>query len=1107
MELSLAVGRLFASLVYFACFRDSDGGMRRVRADSRIVLKRFFTNCYNLSNKNNNFFYAFLSLLNDRQTVEDMLPGPAVGDIQAKVRTTFQQFSLFFDTNLNCFFAQSSHGRVVAKLTPELGIVKEYISRMKQHFAGEFLEGRNSSLFDLILTQIVSNQRQIFDIAQPRDYWLFTGLIPEEIKLDQAIAIVRLGAFLPRAFSQLPADYIVSKSGLQSLICAPEFGAWMLGALARARLVAQPGVAWELDFAGAKGILEHLLCVLSVLEQSPLDDEGALRAFIEKGNLGVLVDVMTLVEIAGNCDFDLWESRFGFSSSVVFARLIRVWQAVIFKMTLGLLRLPDRCNLISPILARLTRSLQIIEIAAASTDSTTQQYGPLRSGLLFQLLGLLLFSTFFIEKKDNQFTLLQTMPDATARTKLSELLGVDREAKLEMYRNWFTNQVFYELREAGLKKKHLDQLELDRKAHANQFNWLTWKCLFLLDADLQSHFGELFAAFLEQIWGLQNRSPLVERGMYFFGEIMFGETNLEEFFVSLTGSVTDSTSSETNAQIFDCLIQKIWTFLSDEKKLTTKFIVKKLKMPFSGTDPENLVGLVRGLSLPFASHDKKTDSFTLKKGVSNRKLAVASNLFFTQALQLNGLIARQQTLKRTRSAEDVHWPSSPRYAQVLQWSLCGGILQQLCAFYRRVGECGSDQPDAKLSAKIVDFIIFQARISKLFEVSNKELESFIKGNWDAFDEHHKYLTNVLFFKKEIISDQTQKDKKAHKSRANKLIRKIKKKANKRFEKITLEDKEPDAKANHCWGCQQPLESASSAYLLCQIHKYNSEFVLRPDTPCVFRRKSYMMTTCGHKYHYDCLQKTRSFGAIKCLFCKSGAHVFLPVSAPEDPESASRYVPNGVTRGNEHFSQISRSLMHQGLSMWQLTQGCIEQSLRLVKTIKSLRFENNILPCLKGLISANYFLKASSPALWAQLVKQCVKEYLPFTPLLEMRTGKPQLVDPRRICVESLMVRVVLCRQLESVDELDEETLSEDFAMELISSFLDSNFEDLFPKMVILKMLQSQNCDWKDLVHVDSIVSGCYDLLCLGWLLEGLLNPSVEEVPLPESVGAVKKSSM
>ena len=109
MELKLSVGRLLCSLFYFACFKGYK--VANVKNDMEVLLKKFFTNCYNLAKRNQNFFYIFLNLLNDQELIEEMLPEDPVTEIYQQYNNIIQNFELVLDHNINLFASVCKEGK------------------------------------------------------------------------------------------------------------------------------------------------------------------------------------------------------------------------------------------------------------------------------------------------------------------------------------------------------------------------------------------------------------------------------------------------------------------------------------------------------------------------------------------------------------------------------------------------------------------------------------------------------------------------------------------------------------------------------------------------------------------------------------------------------------------------------------------------------------------------------------------------------------------------------------------------------------------------------------------------------------------------------------
>ena len=112
MELKLVMGRLLASLIYFAYVKKYENSQREVRLDVVSLLDKFFTNCYNLSAKNKNFLYSLLMCINDQDLVADLLPPEVVEQIREKKNYFFQNNSFCFNLNVDQLFLKDIEGRI-----------------------------------------------------------------------------------------------------------------------------------------------------------------------------------------------------------------------------------------------------------------------------------------------------------------------------------------------------------------------------------------------------------------------------------------------------------------------------------------------------------------------------------------------------------------------------------------------------------------------------------------------------------------------------------------------------------------------------------------------------------------------------------------------------------------------------------------------------------------------------------------------------------------------------------------------------------------------------------------------------------------------------------
>lgn len=996
-------------------------------------------------------------------------------------------------------------------------LVANYVKHLEQRSI-EFVNNKQVSIFDMILFAILpTNKGNVFKINNPLQHWLFAGLIPESIKINQILSISKLNHSLSFEFKKMASQNYLSSSGLGQLVISKEFGIWLTNVVSSTLIFETKDNKMEVNISSGKQIISDYINVIEVIEKAPMDDPLVLERFFESGNFDLFVEVTSIIECLGNYDFDLLENIMLYSNKFIYSEIRKRWQRILHKIGTGLTNSQNVSKLLSQGIRILFNKTCLIEEIGDKyiKSSVSQGYGRLRVGFIFQTLGIFLFLYLFLKQDEDKKIFFDLHSEITEhkKQKYLEKINLNKKEREYFYSKIFLSQMFYESREARIKNKHSDQFEVDEDLRLNKFNCLTWKCLLLLDDELQALFPKMFDQYLDSISYIEQKMDrFLSRGMYFFIEILFGETNFEEFYTSFACLIEERNKKINYDYLSLSIKQKMRIFCKLNKIISFNNMIQKFTIPFQEFSKKKITKKLKTIAKSFLNINEETEKCTLLHSTPCPDIVVQPNLFFTEEKQLNSIVVKENNQNtEKRKIDDVYFSQNSKINSIISLPIVKKIMEKLILLCKDTFTKESeDKENNSFRLKLLDFVFLFCRLCNQFTPKNNDLSELVDLAFKDMTKKQKHLINELFFKnKSVLKINNDSKEKKTKLKASRLLQKIKRKQKKTFKKLSLKKELEVSKIeNHCFSCQGVFDSKEDVYILSSIHKYNTEKLFVKGKTDFFSSKSFMLTSCGHKYHYSCLKNIINFNQIQCVFCKRKFDILVPLKKPNDLFERSKYFAHNMNKGNELFNQlISKHTYNEKsrLGTWGMILGVVEQAFRLFKTIMNKRFERNILPCAKALLTNMYFLKITQTNLFQKLTQESkILRHTMGDLFSENFNIKNIKLNLSRVCIESLFVRSLLLFQVDSIQEIEDQILGEEFCLEIILSLLESNFELLFPKMIICKLLQTGVRDWGECLNLDVIVSRCYDLLCTGHLLLKLCDPTVEEVFLPESIAQIKK---
>ena len=327
-----------------------------------------------------------------------------------------------------------------------------------------------------------------------------------------------------------------------------------------------------------------------------------------------------------------------------------------------------------------------------------------------------------------------------------------------------------------------------------------------------------------------------------------------------------------------------------------------------------------------------------------------------------------------------------------------------------------------------------------------------------------------------ISRRSDRKAKPAKKRFNKLMRKIRKKTKQnacyteQSRPRSQIQKAPPHQSN-CLICSEPFSAVRPQVLICRIHEYNPEALLKSTMPP--NEFHHLFTTCGHPFHSDCVTTSR---ALQCPYCSCRGDFCL---------HQQHGGPNRLTTSLKDFMLR----LAWPMSKYSFLVSPLLQTARVLNVVSFDRLQNNILPVLRAVASICYH---AADCFWSERTSRASRVQADLLPkefgwLVHDETDSPGC-GPRTVCLEFALAKTIIVNYFELLRRAKHASRSVATPGK-INMQLKGLIRTYLWRFAAAKLLRKRRLTLAD-IDLRLVTAECRDMLRVVWLVEQslLLNP-------------------
>ena len=942
------------------------------------------------------------------------------------------------------------------------------------------------SFLDLIIHNLIwRDNDSLREFKRSFVYFMFNCFIDFDIKVQLGRSLCKNLFWVNESFEDLQFQ-VLETSSMMRHICSTDLLNYSIGLILSDRVLVN-GESYS------KSI--HIHCVLfkdylDSLNNSVFADRECAESFVACGNWDILAHLSSHFERMMNDRFDEYMST-NYQGSI-YDRHLDILSQVVFEHLSGILRIEDH-NAHQALLRRMEVLLfrELVKIEKSANQGNTDSYGPFRLGFVQRYLALVLFTNYFVASEDGSLMLSKHSISEDVRKKFRESLKIDKAEKMEFYRNILRNYLFFLQRICNVKRKYPDQVYIHRKYKSNRFYELLFKCLFFLDPDFGPVACRVIKAEFASVVEQQELSPqtlkYMQNAFNFLLEITLDDNLFEEFYCVLSFNFgLDDLNLLSRAQLevlqrnVPGIVERLKVIVAFKSLCGVNEVNSSIEFPYENNRvPSQFREFLFETNFRF---EKKSKKFKLPK--SGQKQLFYQNLLYLeeQLLEDIKLDLRNQKVK-TRQIHLYYWHND-RMFQALDFLKAAHLSAWMVPLYHRLRSLLSAGAEPRETAVfpasdlLAELILIDSQVtdrksiiesffSQIYKFSGKSIKTLLKAMIKKYNyKPSESMKNAL--QSQIFLEQSESQ--SRKSRAQRLLRKIKKKTKtpKTIDKAPIE---PVTESDVCLRCNEPFDAQNPFVLIIKVHHYQPDRLLseepHPDEPY------HIFTSCGHKHHLDCLASD-----LGCLLCKAkGQLVFAP------------YVNEKIDQLQMNMFNHAMSKIFDDIDFYRLIVYPLLQCVRMLKIISFDHLKKNILPGLRMLFKMiNYKFDLANDAVFAESAKShndsIQKKMLQISATAD--ESFDLILDG--VCVEMFFAKTVIYAFLHKLET--ESIESENAESNLIKNklLLQDLIQEHLWKFVVFKILQASPLSFAD-VNMEMISAQCYDLLQVVMLLEHVLDPT------------------
>jgi hypothetical protein len=771
----------------------------------------------------------------------------------------------------------------------------------------------------------------------------------------------------------------------------------------------------------------------------------------------------------------------------------------------------------------LLKNLNKIEKLTCQIDvgeSPTKKYGPVRLGFIQRYLAIVMFLKYFVILKEGKLFLNQNQLELSQKQEYLKNLNMTKETKITFYNSIISNFFFYVQRISGIKKKHNQQIFIDNFFKIIKFYVLLFKCLFYLDDDFHQVLKNQFKNVLMFIIASENikgSERFIKNSFYYFFEITINENLFEEFYCIINlVYMLDQKYELNNQEMSSCmekipgLQERIQNLVSHKSNVSLEDIKKVISFPIMETSiaPQFIEFLFENLCL----FDKNKKTF---KPNSKPRKKFLQNLFYNEENILNDIVFDLRNNKSKKMNLEWFYWENPRLALANKYLGSKDLGEWFFAFYDEFKQALSslkENQDSK-SNSFSESDVLAEMILIYFQVikANEQQAEFLLKIYNQSGEELKSMLDNL--KKKLKSESiinmnnplsllknspkktfTKKSKK----RVSQLMKRIKKKTRKVSKSIIKDQDMKEISNELCLSCHEPIEDPKESTVIVKMHTYYPERLLEGRGNST--DKFHMATTCGHGYHFKCINLIQSSvdseneQTFTCLFCNQSGSLLIQNS--------------GLDVSNDYFFDLAedefKNSIHLPKNLVDFLLNPFLQAIRVLKLMDEERMVNNVVPVLAQFANILY---SKHKRLEKNKIKKIVSEN--FNKIMEKVDSlfNPNIVNFEKlldtVCPSFLFGNYILFSQIKQIYSTKIDFSNTILKKQFISQNLQNLIQNNVWKFVILKILQKEKLDLSE-INEELIISECFDIFHVVIFLEQCLITFTDSLSKKENTQFIEK---
>ena len=846
-------------------------------------------------------------------------------------------------------------------------------------------------------------------------------------------------------------------------------------------------------------IFTQLIWINSILNNKFMKDPEVVKSFITSQNFSLLILIHSISEGVFYSKFSFLNDYTSQYRTHFFEAFFLEYSEMIQLLIIGLMQLknPDHFNIIKDYLLK---AILLTDFLCESfNDSLTKKLkNRNRLNINTKLYTNLQFISEFISFNLGNLKL---------KIKSYKLPKTKKISQRNKFHHFLLNKIiqnmifYYQYLEKNTKNDFIENIY--SKFNFENMYVILIKCLiricpnfiYFINLTLEKILSQLcFDQFAEDY-----KLPFAKNLLHFFYLIYLDDTLPEQYFLSIGHDIKLKSkmfiSREDAKELFsqtENLLKSVESFLSLPKEIEFKNFNNFFKLNiYNPIKEKNYSSFKNFLLESFCDYNLKNKKIKLKKKfMPLEKIMLYQNFFNFELEKIENIISDcNYNTKKPIITEYFFIPSYKKNDKNYNLFIAF-FLNYFFVFFNRFEECILIRNKRKRRIKIENGIInnFEENIKLILNsiytlvktsscknLKDNILPDFVKKKLELYKEKPKILDFFKIFDNYFYEKDTpqqvklphicSKDKKEIKKLKQKILKRIIRKINPLKEKTKFVKPKPK-----CIICHEQFKDIKDSFLIANFVEQNNEKIILGKKE---KKKGFrILKTCGHHYHYNCLNISNFYNGIKCHFCKQAGQIFMGGFSLIDKFSQTSFIKSNNTCGFEEMNEkmwiqlviLKEDPKGHPLSLVEKIIDPIINTIKMINTIKIDIFKRIFVPCLQRLMNFIYNLFFSKPEISKDIINSCKlllheldSPYKELIDLFKLRESFDISKEKYKICIEDYLLKKFIYLYIISIYEVIQKNSTSKIKKSINTialKNLENVLSEILPWIIFFKKLQT-----------------------------------------------------